>query len=146
MIDTHLAVARVVDFYESLSPDSLARIAEVYAADARFKDPFNAVCGLSVIEKVFRPIYDQVQEPRFRVSSRMEEGDEAWLAWEFEFRFRGWKEAELQCLRGATHLRFAADGRVATHRDYWDTGEELYARLPLLGTLMRWLRGRLAAR
>lgn len=146
MIDTHLAVARVVDFYESLSPDSLARIAEVYAADARFKDPFNEVCGLSAIEKVFRHMYEQVQEPRFRVSSRMEEGDEAWLAWEFEFRFRGWKEAELQCIRGATHLRFAADGRVATHRDYWDTGEELYARLPLLGTLMRWLRGRLAAR
>jgi len=146
VIDTHLAVARVVDFYESLSPDSLARIAEVYAADARFKDPFNEVCGLSAIEKVFRHMYEQVQEPRFRVSSRMEEGDEAWLAWEFEFRFRGWKEAELQCIRGATHLRFAADGRVATHRDYWDTGEELYARLPLLGTLMRWLRGRLAAR
>jgi steroid delta-isomerase len=146
VIDTHLAVARVVDFYESLSPDSLARIAEVYAADARFKDPFNEVCGLSAIEKVFRHMYEQVQEPRFRVSSRMGEGDEAWLAWEFEFRFRGWKEAELQCIRGATHLRFAADGRVATHRDYWDTGEELYARLPLLGTLMRWLRGRLAAR
>jgi len=146
VIDTHLAVARVVDFYESLSPDSLARIAEVYAADARFKDPFNEVCGLPAIEKVFRHMYEQVQEPRFRVSSRMEEGDEAWLAWEFEFRFRGWKEAELQCIRGATHLRFAADGRVATHRDYWDTGEELYARLPLLGTLMRWLRGRLAAR
>jgi len=146
VIDTHLAVARVVDFYESLSPDSLARIAEVYAADARFKDPFNEVCGLSAIEKVFRHMYEQVQEPRFRVSSRMEEGDEAWLAWEFEFRFRGRKEAELQCIRGATHLRFAADGRVATHRDYWDTGEELYARLPLLGTLMRWLRGRLAAR
>jgi steroid delta-isomerase len=103
VIDTHLAVARVVDFYESLSPDSLARIAEVYAADARFKDPFNEVCGLSAIEKVFRHMYEQVQEPRFRVSSRMGEGDEAWLAWEFEFRFRGWKEAELQCIRGATH-------------------------------------------
>ena len=146
MNDTHQAVARVVEFYETLSPDSLARIAEVYAADARFKDPFNEVRGLPAIEKVFRHMYEQVQEPRFRVSSRMEEGDEAWLAWEFEFRFRGWKEAELQCIRGATHLRFAADGRVATHRDYWDTGEELYARLPLLGTLMRWLRGRLAAR
>jgi hypothetical protein len=73
------------------------------------------------------------------------EGDEAWLAWEFEFHFRGWKEAELQCIRGATHLRFAADGRVIAHRDYWDSGEELFSRLPLVGTLVNWLRRRMSA-
>lgn len=145
MIDTRQAVARVAEFYETLSPASLARIAEVYAADARFKDPFNEVCGLPAIEQVFRHMYEQVQDPCFRVTRRMGEGDEAWLAWEFQFRFRGWKEAELQCIRGATHLCFAEDGRVAVHRDYWDTGEELFARLPLVGTLVRWLRGRLAA-
>mgnify|MGYP001156559433 FL=1 len=145
MSDTSQAVARVVEFYETLSPASLARIAEVYAADARFKDPFNEVCGLPAIEKVFRHMYEQVQAPRFRVTKRMGEGDEAWLAWEFEFHFRGWKEAELQCIRGATHLRFAADGRVIAHRDYWDSGEELFSRLPLVGTLVNWLRRRMSA-
>jgi len=35
---------------------------------------------------------------------------------------------------------------VTYHRDYWDTAEELYAKLPLLGGLMRLLRRRLAAR
>ena len=69
----------------------------------------------------------------------------AWLAWEFRFRFRGWRAGEVQCIRGATHLCFASDGRVASHRDYWDTGEELFARLPLVGVLMRLLRRRMAA-
>lgn len=146
MSDPHQALARVVTFYETLSPASLARIAEVYAADARFKDPFNDVCGLAAIERVFRHMYTQVQDPRFRVTRSMAGVGEAWLAWEFEFRFRGWQEAQMQCIRGASHLCFAADGRVAVHRDYWDTGEELFARLPLLGVLMRWLRSRLAAR
>ena len=45
-----------------------------------------------------------------------------------------------QCIRGATHLRFAADGRVSFHRDYWDAAEELYEKLPLLGSLMRGLK------
>ncbi len=145
MSDTSQAMARVVEFYETLSPASLARIAEVYAADARFTDPFNEVCGVPAIEKVFRHMYEQVQAPCFRVIHRMAEGDEAWLAWEFQFHFRGWKEAELQCIRGATHLRFAADGRVMAHRDYWDSGEELYSRLPLVGTLVSWLRRRMSA-
>ena len=138
-------LARVVAFYETLSPHSLARIGEVYAPDARFKDPFNEVQGLAAIENVFRHMYRQVHEPRFSVTSSMGEGAEAWLAWEFRFRFQGWRESEVQLVRGATHLRLAPDGRVTEHRDYWDTGEELFARLPLLGGLMRFLRRRLGA-
>ncbi len=144
-MDTRQALERVVEFYETLSPSSLARIAQVYAADACFKDPFNDVCGLAAIESVFRHMYQQVLDPRFRVTHSMGEGGEAWLAWEFRFRFRGWRAGEVQCIRGATHLCFASDGRVASHRDYWDTGEELFARLPLMGALMGWLRRRLAA-
>ena len=41
--------------------------------------------------------------------------------------------------------KFDADGKVNYHRDYWDTGEELYMKLPGLGTLMRGLRRVLAA-
>jgi len=33
---------------------------------------------------------------------------------------------------------------VTLHRDYWDAANELYAQLPLIGALMRWLRRQLA--
>jgi hypothetical protein len=62
------------------------------------------------------------------------------LTWEFTFRLRGRGAAEL--VRGATHLRFAPDGRISYHRDYWDAAEELYAKLPVLGALMRFLQAR----
>jgi hypothetical protein len=32
--------------------------------------------------------------------------------------------------------------RVAVHRDYWDAAEELYEKLPVVGSLMRWLKKR----
>ena len=48
-------------------------------------------------------------------------------------------------MHGATQLTFAPDGRVNLHRDYWDTAEELYAKLPLIGTLVRWLTRKLSA-
>jgi hypothetical protein len=47
--------------------------------------------------------------------------------------------------RGATHPRFAPDDRIAEHRDYWDTAEALYEKLPPIGALMSWLRRRAAA-
>jgi len=31
------------------------------------------------------------------------------------------------------------------HRDYWDAAEELYEHLPLVGSLLRWLKRRIAA-
>ena len=43
-------------------------------------------------------------------------------------------------MRGASHLRFDASGKVMLHRDYWDAAEELYAKLPLLGAPMRLLQ------
>ena len=51
----------------------------------------------------------------------------------------------IQVVRGATRLDLAPDGRVLRHRDYWDTGEELFARLPLIGPLLGLLRRRMAA-
>ena len=46
-------------------------------------------------------------------------------------------------MSGLTH--FDAEGRVTSHRDYWDAAEELYMTLPVIGWLMRRLRGALSA-
>lgn len=135
-------LARIVEYFESLTPESVARLGEHYAANAYFKDPFNEVNGLEGIRRVFAHMFRQVEAPRFRVTERLEDGAGAMLAWEFTFRSRG----RGMLVRGATHLRFDERGKIVYHRDYWDAAEELYAKLPLLGALMRWLRRRLAAR
>ncbi len=38
---------------------------------------------------------------------------------------------------GMSEIRFRADGRVAEHLDHWDAAEQLYERVPVLGTLIR---------
>ena len=132
-------LARVIAFFESLSEQSIADLGSVYAVDACFKDPFNEVQGTNAIGAIFRHMYTQVEAPRFIVKSRMIAGDEAFLTWDFLFRMKRFPQSE-QCIRGATHLRFWGNGLVAEHRDYWDAAEELYEKLPLLGSLMRWLK------
>lgn len=138
-------VQRLVDFYQTLTPDSLARIGDVYAADARFKDPFNDVQGLPAVQAIFAHMFQQLHEPRFVVTSCIEQGDEAFLAWAFHFRFRGHAPQVTQTILGASHVRLGPDGRVVWHRDYWDAAEELYEKLPWVGGLMRWLKRRVHA-
>jgi steroid Delta-isomerase len=137
-------VERIVALFEHLVPADLSRLHLHYAPDARFKDPFNDVQGVPAIERVFAHMFEALDEPRFVVHEVLADGDQCFLTWDFVFRFRR-GERSLQTVRGATHLRFDAQGRVALHRDYWYAAEELYEKLPLLGALMRWLRRRAAS-
>ena len=131
----------LVDFFETLTPQSLDRFPEFYAADAWFKDPFNEVRGVDAIRHIFEHMFRQVEKPRFVVTDRLAEADRAMLVWEFHFCRQGTP----QVIRGASHLRFDAGGRVISHRDYWDAAEELYMTLPVIGWLMRRLRRMLSA-
>lgn len=135
----------LIRFYHELTPESVARFAEFYSAEAYFKDPFNEVRGIAAIQRIFSHMFGQVDEPRFVVVERVVDAGGAMLIWEFSFRVRRWGRGQAQRMRGVSHLRFAADGKVNYHRDYWDTGEELYMKLPGLGTLLRGLRRVLAA-
>lgn len=136
------AVERIVVFFETLSPQSVERFGQFYTEDAYFKDPFNEVRGLPAIQQIFAHMYTALHEPRFVVTGRIVEGEQVFLSWDFHFRFRNFRSEQPQTIRGATHLRLAADGRIRSHRDYWDAAEELYEKLPVVGGLMRWLKRR----
>lgn len=135
------AARRLAQFYETLTPAALADLGQLYAPDARFKDPFNEVVGIDAIRRIFEHMFTTTEAPRFVVTEAIEQGGQAMLGWEFRFALRG----RALTVRGVTHLRFDADGRVALHRDYWDAAEELYEKLPLIGAMMRGLRRRLSA-
>ncbi len=134
-------VARLTTYFETLTPEAVARLPELYAPGARFKDPFNDVSGVAAIQSIFGAMYRQVDRPRFRITHSLCEGDEAFLTWDFVFSFKGKTPAE-QTILGGTHIKFDAEGRVTLHRDYWDAAEELYEKLPVLGSLMRFLKRR----
>lgn len=134
---------RLVTWFETLSLQSVARTAEFYAPDAHFRDPFNDVRGVERIARIYAHMFEQVSEPRFAVIERHLQGDSAMLLWEFSFRSR--PGAIVTTVRGTTHLRFDAQGRVSAHQDYWDPSGALYEQVPLLGTLLRWVRGKLRA-
>jgi hypothetical protein len=81
------------------------------------------------------------------VTDRVVQPGACFLVWEFHFApgkpgadpvppDRHW------VIRGGSHLLLDAAHRITLHRDYWDAAEELYAKLPLIGPVMRWLQRR----
>ena len=144
-MDAAQALARLADYFETMTLESVDRIGDFYAPDARFKDPFNDVRGVPAIRQVFHHMFHQVAQPRFIVTERIAGDSSAVLLWQFHFHARFGLRERPQIIHGASHLRFDDAGLVVLHRDYWDAAEELYAKLPLVGALMRALAGKLAA-
>ena len=151
-------LAKIKTFYETLSPDSLDQIGELYAPNARFKDPFQSVQGQGAIRGVFEHMFQLQATSRFIVVGITQSvpetvpvpdtvpvpesisGAQACLRWIYWLELRG-KPVSIE---GCSWLCFDAAGYIVDHRDYWDAAEELYEKIPVLSWLMQWLRRKIA--
>lgn len=139
------AALRVTRFFETFGPNDLGHIKDYYCKDALFKDPFNEVQGVDAIAKIFSHMFDALNQPRFVITQKVQQGAHCFVTWDFLFAMRQYQSDTTQTIKGASHLVFQLEEgvwRIAVHRDYWDAAEELYEKLPLVGALMRWLKKR----
>ncbi|MCP5448410.1 MAG: nuclear transport factor 2 family protein [Chromatiaceae bacterium] len=128
----------LINWYSSLTPETLPQLSAIYHEQASFRDPFNEVRGQHGIAAIFEHMFEVTQQPVFRISSAQTEGTVAWVSWTFDCRLYGRSIS----IDGVTRLDFADDGRVMMHRDYWDALDML-AELPLLGPVLRLIRRKL---
>jgi hypothetical protein len=100
------------------------------------------VQGIAAIEAIFEHMFVATQNPKFKVLQTLQEGNHALLVWDFHFEKQGFSKPV--CIHGTSLIAFNAEGLALRHRDYWDSGEELFAKLPWVGGLFRWLARRLS--
>ncbi len=139
-------VDALVHRFETLTPASARDLSDLYTVDASFKDPFNDVQGRAAVERIFNHLFEQVHEPRFEVVGRVVDAPSVVIVWNLWHRGRrSAPPSSPDRIHGVSLLSLAPDGRIAHHRDYWDTGEELWSKLPWIGALMRRATRTLAA-
>lgn len=138
------ALKRLKIYFQNLTPESVADIGQYYTENAYFRDPFNEVRDLESLKHIFSDMFARLHEPRFTITETVLDENGAVLIWDFDFRLKTLKPLRKRRIHGLSHIRFAADGRVNYHRDYWDAAGELYEQLPIIGALMRWLKKRAA--
>jgi len=137
---TPQTLARLLAWYEGLSPVSLASLEHYYAPQARFCDPFNDVCGVASIRAIFEHMFESVETPSFSIQARASSGREVFVAW----RFTGKVRRHAFDVPGCTQFSFDEDGLVTHHQDFWDAAT-LWRQLPLIRTPTAWLCKRFSA-
>ncbi|MGL4251285.1 MAG: nuclear transport factor 2 family protein [Aeromonas sp.] len=138
-------LTRFIDLYQQLDRQQLHRLPEVYAEQVTFIDPAHRINGLAGLTHYFASLYQRLGYCRFEIGSQQQQGQQAWLSWTMTFSHPRLRGGEPVTVEGATRLEFNEAGKVCLHRDYFDLGAMIYEQLPLLGSLVRTLKGRLGS-
>jgi steroid delta-isomerase len=133
---------RYIRSLENLNAENVTALAPLLAEDVRFRDPFNDVKGVEAMLKIFRHLFENVEDVAFDVLHAISREEILMMEWRFQGRLRGMPWV----FDGMSLVRFSQDGRVVEHFDYWDSGEHFFQRLPVIGLAITWLRAKLAVR
>jgi hypothetical protein len=126
--------SKLKEWYENLSMESLNEITDYYDENSFFKDPFNEFYGRENIKKVFIHMFENLENPHFVFIDIISSDEQTFISWDFKFSRDG-KEYNIH---GSTHLKWK-ENKIVSHRDYWDVGEELLLKLPIIKSLYGFL-------
>jgi hypothetical protein len=104
-----------------------------------FKDPFNEFNGLDKLNLIFSHMFKNLTNPHFVFIDIVESNDSSYLTWDFIFQVKG-REMKIH---GGSLLKWGEDGKVVYHRDYWDVGEELLMKIPMIKSIYKAFRNKL---
>ncbi len=139
MEDTANRLQDYIRYFEALTLSDLDRLSSHLDAQARFKDPFNDVCGIDAVRRIFTHMFKTCDNPRFLVSEWAIHENVAFVQWRFTYSRENHKYLT-DAIEGVSRIRFNADGMVTEHLDFWDPMEHVYQKIPMLGGLFRWLK------
>jgi hypothetical protein len=137
--------ATLVRFFETLDKDvPVEAFGTLYDNAVVFRDPFNDVKGIRAVYRIFQEMYQNLDEPRFVIREYIESASIAYVKWDFQFHFKG--DAKESRFEGVSRLELNAEGKIVSHADFWDAAEHIYEKIPLLGSMLRFVKRKIAGK
>ncbi len=126
-------------YFEEMDLKDLTPLEWLYAEDIRFKDPIHEIVGREALKAYFQKLNDNLLSGSFVFERTYAFEGVAYLTWEMHLDLKRPKKqivAEgLSVLTGDQHIQF--------QRDYFDAGQVFYEHVPLLGSMVRYLKKQL---
>ncbi|PLY09688.1 MAG: hypothetical protein C0625_00370 [Arcobacter sp.] len=128
-----------VSFFENINSFTpINEYEKVLDTNAKFKDPFHEVVGIEKIYFIFQDMYLKLDEPKFKIKEVVEQNNIAYIKWDFEFSFKN--NTKEESFEGVSRVEFNEKGKAISHIDYWDTAENLYEKIPILSSFIKFIK------
>lgn len=126
---------RLENFFRRVSPESVWENARlVYAPDCFFNDTIKTLASAGAIESYFLKTLRFLDSFRVEFLDASPSGRDTYVRWRMDIKTKPLPLAKTLRSFGMSQFRFDTRGRVLLHQDFWDSGGNLYAHIPLLGS------------
>lgn len=136
-------LTRFRDLFNGMASGNLGNLASVYSDDVVFTDPFATVEGLDHLGRYLGNSYQNVISCQFEFGQPAVDEEQTAIPWKMYLRHRRLRKGELLMVDGISLLTIRGQ-RICRHRDYFDAGQLLYENVPVIGRMIRWIRGQAA--
>lgn len=108
-----------------------------------FKDPFHHVIGVEKTYDIFQKMYVNLDNPRFKILEIISQRNISYMKWEFSFSFKN--DSKKQMFYGTSRIVFNLEGKALIHEDYWDAAENIYEKIPIVSSFVKYVKKRIAS-
>lgn len=136
-----LLIERFKAFYLDVKHPQLDKIDDVYAQDVLFKDPIHDIRGVENLHAYLSEMCVNVHSGRFEYLDQMASDDTAYIKWNMHFKHPKLGNKTVT-VRGMSQIQF--NERIYFHEDIYDLGQMIYEHVPILGSVVKSLKKRLA--
>ena len=140
-------LARSVEFFHKLDKSHMDLVEQFYDKNVVFQDPVHQLKGSTEIRRYYEGLYKNVDEIRFEYSKQLEDKDKdtVVLVWRMYLKTQKINSGKELTVDGTSVITFGGlEGKAISHRDYFDMGEFVYEQVPILKSLIRYIKGRMA--
>ncbi len=135
----HQTLGRFKQLFNNLCAGNMAELSSVYSDNVRFTDPFCRVQGIDELTEYFTGAYANVISCGFDFGDPVVSGEDVCIPWVMHLQHKRLLKGKDVKVDGISQL-VIREGRVISHRDYFDAGQLLYENLPVMGGVIRWIR------
>ncbi|MBK66789.1 MAG: hypothetical protein CMP22_01500 [Rickettsiales bacterium] len=137
--NTQAKLADYIEFFETLSPETIDHLDEHVTTDVNFVDPFQDVTGVEEMKFVLSKMFVDTDAAKFEVLDyAFGQKQAAYLRWDFTFRSKG-KEKTWH-FQGMSEVHINDEGMISKHIDHWDSASQLYEKMTGIGSMVQFLK------
>ena len=134
-------IDRFLTLFATFEPGPVTEAAhQLYAEDAYFHDGFVELEGCDAIADYLGRSAEHASSLDIDIEEIVRSDSGVYVRWMMFFSTESGRDVHAP---GISHLRFASDGRIVYHRDYWDASGALASMVPVVGPVLEAVRNRL---